>query len=312
MLNTIKQGSQGNVVKVAQYLTGYAARGNASGIFDANFVAAVCSWQRVNGLTPDGIIGKNTWTKLAAKAPLCTTSKNAKSAATCALQILLNAGLTVDGIYGSKTKKAVAAYQSSKGLSTDGKCGAKTWAALIVGATVSTSTTSTTTSKGFKQPVDYKQYDSKWASKIYSNHNSKSQTMKSSACGPTAAADIVATLKDSSVTPWTLAQLYMQNGFRTNNSGTAWGAFEWTAKKCGFSKFIETTSLNTLKACLDAGGYVVCSMGPDYWTKGGHFICAWKYDKTYIYANDPASSKRTKQKQSEFLADSKRFFCFYP
>lgn len=311
MLKTIKQGSEGNVVKVAQYLTGYAARGNASGIFDANFVAAVCSWQRVNGLTPDGVIGKNTWTKLAAKAPLCTTSKNKKSAATCALQILLDAGLSVDGIYGSKTKKAVAAYQSSKGLSADGKCGPKTWAALIVGATTSVST-STSTSTGFKKPVDYKQYDSKWASKIYSNHNSKSQTMKSSACGPTAAADIVATLKDSSVTPWTLAQLYMQHGFRTNNSGTSWDAFEWTAKKYGFSKFIETTSLNTLKACLDAGGYVVCSMGPDYWTKGGHFICAWKYDKTYIYANDPASSKRTKQKQSEFLDDRKRFFCFYP
>ena len=309
MLKTIKQGSEGTLVKVAQYLIGYAARGNASGIFDANFVAAVCSWQRTNGLTPDGVIGKNTWTKIGSKAPLCTTSKNKKSAATCALQILLDAGLTADGIYGSKTKKAVAAYQSSRGLSADGKCGSKTWAALITGESA---TASTTTSTGFKKPVDYKQYDSKWATKIYSNHNSKQQTMKSSACGPTAAADIVATLKDSSVTPWTLAQLYMQNGFRTNNSGTAWDAFEWTAKKYGFSKFIETTSLNTLKACLDAGGYVVCSMGPDYWTKGGHFICAWKYDKTYIYANDPASSKRTKQKQSEFLGDRKRFFCFYP
>lgn len=314
MLSTIKQGSKGDYVKVAEYLTGYAARGKASGIFDANFVAAVCTWQRKNGLTPDGVIGKNTWSKLADKAPTCTTAKNKTSAATCALQILLNAGLTVDGIYGTKTKKAVAAYQSAKGLEADGKCGPKTWNALISGTVEKTESASTSnaTSSGFKQPVDYKQYDSAWASKIYSNHNSKKQTMKSSACGPTAAADIVATLKNESVTPWTLAQLYMKNGFRTNNSGTAWGAFKWTAEKYGFSKFVETSSLATLKACLDAGGYVVCSMGPGYWTSGGHFICAWKYDKTYIYCNDPASSSRKKQKQGDFLKQRKRFFCFYP
>lgn len=306
MLKTIKHGSEGVHVKVAQYLTGYAARENASGIFDADFVAAVCAWQRNHKLSPDGIIGKDTWTKLAEEAPLCTTSKNNKSSAACALQILLDSGLKIDGVYGSKTKKAVAAFQSSKGLYADGKCGEKTWTALIVGAT------ETAKSTGFKKPVDYKQYDSKWAYKIFSATGSKSQTMKSSGCGPTSAADVVATLKDSSVTPWTLAQLYLKAGFRTANSGTAWGAFKWTANKYGFSKFVQTSSLATLKACLDAGGYVVCSMGPGYWTKGGHYICAWKYDSTYIYCNDPASSRRTKQKQSEFVKQRKQFFCFYP
>lgn len=304
MLKTIRQGSKGNEVKVAQYLIGYAARKNASGIFDANFVAAVCSWQRSKGLTPDGVIGPNTWSKIAETAPLCTTSKNKTSAATCALQILLNANLSVDGIYGSKTKNAVAAYQSSKGLSADGKCGEKTWTALIVGVAVKTDE--------FKKPVDYKQYDSKWAKKQYSAIGKTSQTMKSSGCGPTSAADVVATLKDSSVTPWTLAQLYLKQGFRTANSGTAWSAFKWTAQKYGFSKFVQTSSLATLKACLDAGGYVVCSMGPGYWTSGGHYICAWKYDGTYIYCNDPASSKRTKQKQVDFMSQRKQFFCFYP
>lgn len=303
MLSTIRHGSQNSYVAVAQYLIGYATRKNASGIFDANFVAAVCAWQKNNGLTPDGIIGKKSWAKLAEKAPLCTTSKNKKSAATCALQILLNAGLTIDGEYGSKTKKAVAAFQSSKGLESDGKCGKNTWTALIVGgATASTS----------KKPHDFKQYDSKWAKKVYSATGKSSQTMKSSGCGPTAAADVVATLKNSSVTPWTLAQLYMSNGFRTANSGTAWGAFKWTANKYGFSKFIQTSSLSTLKACIDAGGYVVCSMGPGYWTSGGHYICAWKYDSKYIYCNDPASSKRTKQNQTDFLKQRKQFFCFYP
>lgn len=304
MLTTIKQGSKGNYVKVAQYMIGYAAREKASGIFDANFVAAVCAWQRNKGLTPDGIIGKNTWTKIAEVAPLCTTSKNRTSVYTCALQILLDAGLEADGIYGNKTKTAVAAYQSAKGLESDGKCGANTWAALIVGTVVKTS--------GFKKPVDYKQYDSKWAKNVYSSTGKSSQTMKSSGCGPTAAADVVATLKDSSVTPWTLAQLYLKKGYRTASNGTAWGAMKWTANKYGFSKFVQTTSLATLKACLDQGGYVVCSMGPGYWTSGGHYICAWKYDSAYIYCNDPASSSRKKQKQKDFVTQRKCFFCFWP
>lgn len=303
MLTTIKQGSTGDLVKVAQYLTGYAVREKADGIFNANFVAHVCTWQRTNGLTPDGIIGKDSWTKLAEKAPTCSTSKNKTSAATCAVQILVD-GLTADGIYGSKTKKAVAAYQASKGLSADGKCGPKTWAALITGTVAKAGS--------FKQPKDFKQYDSRWASKIFSATGSKSQTMKSSGCGPTAAANVVATLKDSSVTPWTLAQIAMNKGYRTKNSGTAWGFFKYIAGLYGFSKFVQTSSMETMKACLDAGGYVVCSMGPGYWTKGGHYITAWKYAGGYIYCNDPASSSRKKQKESAFKSQRKQFFCFYP
>lgn len=310
MLKTIRKGSEGTNVKVAQYLLNYAARKNASGIFDANFEKTVKAYQKNNGLSSDGIIGSNTWKKMASKAPLCTTSKNRTSSAACALQLLLNIGLDADGIYGEKTKKAVVAYQSAKGLTADGKCGTKTWTSLIVGSAAST--TSHSTSVNFKQPTDYKQYDSKWASNMYSSTNTKSQTMKSSGCGPTSAADIVATVKDKSVTPWTLAQMYMKQGFRTANSGTSWAAFKWTAQKYGFSKFIQTSSLATLKACLDAGGYVVCSMGPGYWTSGGHYICAWKYDNTYIYCNDPASSKRVKQNQTDFMKQRKQFFCFYP
>ena len=303
MMQTIRHNSQGDAVKIAQYLTGYAARKKASGIFDANFVASVCTWQKNNGLTPDGIIGPKTWTKLAAKAPTCSTSKNKTSVYTCALQIALEAGLTADGIFGSKTKKAVAAYQASRGLTADGICGPKTWAALITGEVE--------TAGKFIQPIDYKQYDSRWGSIVFTSTGNKSQTIRNSGCGPTAAADVVATLKDKSVTPKTLAALAVNKGYRTANSGTAWGFFKYLAQVYGFSKFVQTSSLATMKACLDAGGYVVCSMGPGYWTSGGHYICAWKYDSAYIYCNDPASSKRKRQKQADFLKQRKQFFCFY-
>ena len=229
-----------------------------------------------------------------------TLRKGSKGDEVKQLQTLLE-GLTVDGIFGVKTRAAVIAYQSANGLDADGIVGPLTWAKLL-------GETETTT---FKQPTDYKQYDSRWASKMYSNHNDKSQTMRSSACGPTAMADIVATLIDSSVTPWTLAQKAMAWGDRTYNSGTAWSFFKHIAAEYGFSKMVQTTSLATLKSCLDSGGYAVASMGKGFWTSGGHYICIWKYDSTYIYANDPASSSRKKQKISDFTSQRKAYFCFW-
>lgn len=305
MLPTIRHESTGDAVKVAQYLTGYAPLGTASGTFDAAYVSHVCTWQRNNGLSPDGVIGADTWRKIAGKASTVSTSRNKTSAATCAVQILLD-GLTVDGIFGSKTKHAVAAYQAAKRLTADGICGQKTWSALITGEPESAP------SGAFVQPKDFKQYDSRWGSKIYTSTGNQKQTMRSSGCGPTAAANVVATLKDGSVTPWTLAQIAMDKGYRTSNNGTAWSFFKYLASIYGFSKFVQTSNLTTLKACLDGGGYVVCSMGKGYWTSGGHYITAWKYDSSYIYCNDPASSTRKKQNQSDFAKQRKQFFCFWP
>lgn len=310
MLKTIRHESKGDIVKVAQYLTGYARLKEASGEFDAHFVSHVTAWQRTNKLTPDGIIGPNTWAMIVKKAPMCSTSKNKTSAATCALQILLD-GPVPDGIFGSQTKKAVAAYQSAKGLAADGICGPKTWAALITGE-AETAAKPSATPGVFVQPKDFKQYDSKWGNKVYTSVGNNSQTMRNSGCGPTAAANVVATLKDSGVTPWTLAQIALKKGYRTANSGTAWAFFKHLASVYGFSKFVQTSGLSTLKACLDAGGYVVCSMGPGYWTKGGHYITAWKYDGGYIYCNDPASATRKKQKEADFVKQRKQFFCFWP
>ena len=301
MLTTIKKNSKGDLVKAAQYLMGSSTVGTSAGVFSDAFAADVAKWQKSHGITADKIIGPDTWTAISKAAP--TVRSGSKGNAVSALQVLLG-GLSVDGSFGPKTKAAVVAYQSAHSLSADGIAGPKTWGSLIVGNAAS--------GKKFKQPVDYKQYDSKWAGKNYTSTGNKSQTMKNSGCGPTACADVVATLIDKTVTPWTLAQLSMKWGDRTANDGTSWAFFKHVFNHYkGFSKFIQTSSLATMKACLDAGGYVVCSMGPGYWTGGGHFICAWKYDGTYIYCNDPASSTRKKQKEADFKKQARQYFCFY-
>ena len=319
MLTTIHHNDTCAHVVAAKLLTGYlsvtekvedpAAFVDLHDTCDASFVAYVCAWQREHGLTPDGVIGPATWRAIAGKAPTCSTAKNRTSGAAMAVQLLLDgANLSADAVFGTRTKAAVAAFQASMGLSPDGICGSKTWAALITGER---GVPAPVTPGTFKQPVDYKQGDSRWGKKMYSNHGAASQTMANSGCGPTSMADIVATLKDASVNPYTLAQLSMKWGTRTYSDGTAWGFFAKVQAHYGFSRMIQTTSLATLKACLDAGGYVVCSMGPGYWTKGGHFICAWKYDDAYIYCNDPASSTRKRQSQTDFVRQRKQFFCFY-
>ena len=340
MIETIKHDDSGRLVVVAKALTGYLSVTKkisdpesyikVNGLYDAGFVAHVCAWQRNKGLTPDGVIGPRTWSKIAATAPTCSTSKNRISGPTLAIQILLNGNIACDAIYGPRTKAAVAAFQSYKNLKVDGVCGPKTWDALIVEGSVVTEAPATqegSTTAGevivvepiceeckiWIQPKDFKQYDSRWGKKMYSNHGDTSQTMANSACGPTAMADIVYTVKDKEQTPYTLAMLAVKLGDRTNNSGTAWDFFiPHIMEHFGFTKAIKTATLAGLKACLDAGGYVVCSMAPGYWTKSGHFICAWKYDDKYVYCNDPASAKRTKQTITQFMKERKQFFCFYP
>ena len=320
MLPTIRHQDTGQYVVVAKLLTGYIKESHkivdadayikVNGIYDAEFTAFVVSWQKNHGLSADGIIGPKTWAEIAKNAPTCSTGRNRISGYTFALQLLLGGNLTADAIYGERTKSAVAAYQSASGLVADGICGPKTWSSIIVGAQPAPGPSPEP--GHFVQPVDYKQGAKPWGPWMYSNHNDPKQTMSNSGCGPTAAADVMATMVDKDIDPYDLAMMAVDWGDRSYNSGTNYSFFKHLADHYNFDKMIQTKSLDTLKACLNAGGYVVCSMGPGYWTTGGHYICGWKYDSEKIYANDPASSKRKSQNQSDFKAQSKQYFCFYP
>lgn len=314
MLKTIRHGDAGDIVRVAQLLTDYAKRNEASGNYDADFVAHMVTWQKFHDLTADGVIGPKTWTKIAEYAPTCSTSKNKTSAATQALQLLLySANIDADGIYGSKTKNAVAAYQASYGLTADGICGPKTWYALIVKAGETPSS-----GKVINKCVHYLQWDSRWKNVKYSTHTS-SQTIGNSGCGPTAMAQIMATWVDSKITPVEMAKLSVDNGFRTYSSGTAWEYYKFVFEKFQkyFSKFITTRSVPTLKSALDNSALAVCSMNSNdnhFYTKGGHYITVIGYDSDgYIYSNDPNKKEcPRKQKQDKFNSCLKQAFVFFP
>lgn len=308
MLPTIKHGDNGTNVKVAQLLTGFEP---ADGEFSADFVAHLCAWQRDHALEPDGEAGPKTWTAIAQCAPTVSTKSHRYGEYAQAVQLLV--GCEADGIYGNKTKAAVAAWQAAAGLTPDGICGPKTWGALITGEKEPAGE--------FKQPPNFKQYDSRWAGNMYSNHGDKKQTMRSSGCGPSAMADVVAEWWDKSATPWTMAELSMKWGCRTYDSGTTGSFFKKCADLYKAKKYVTTANVNTAIECLRTGGYVIVCFGAgtkgkssyQKWTKGGHYCCLWKFEDDTFYVNDPArsSAKRAKGTKAEVQDARKGFYCFW-
>ena len=117
--------------------------GNVDGIFGAKTYAAVTAFQKANSLGVDGIVGKLTWAKLYDATPVNVTPvttqpmlrTGSRGDAVRKLQEMLNAkGYdcgSVDGIFGSKTKAAVLAFQKANGLGADGIVGPLTWGKLV-------------------------------------------------------------------------------------------------------------------------------------------------------------------------------------
>ena len=270
MLATIRKGINDPLVAFAKYMMGYSDINKADDNFNDDFYKYVRDYQSKNNLVVDGIIGPRSWTKIAAKAPTTSTSKNRKSRESCALQVMLK--LKVDGIFGPKTEAAVKEYQKSNDLVADGIVGPKTWNMLILQEKETTGL-----NPNAIQPPNFKQGDSRWGSKMYSNHNDKSQTMASSACGPTSMADIVAEWWDSKITPYDLALQSLEWGTRTDNNGTSSTFFRKCAEKYKASKYSTTSSIDSAINCLNQGGYVIVCFGPgtkgkssyQKWTRGG-------------------------------------------
>jgi peptidoglycan hydrolase-like protein with peptidoglycan-binding domain len=136
---TIKQGSKGPAVKLAQQRLN--ARGYTiarDGIFGPQTKLRVSSYQsdRSSGtiapLKVDGIVGPSTWARL--DPP--TIKRGAKGAAVKLLQERLDvydviADVAIDGDFGPATEKALKAFQEWWGtLTVDGIAGPLTWTAL--------------------------------------------------------------------------------------------------------------------------------------------------------------------------------------
>ena len=143
---TLRRGSSGESVVDLQMRLAAAGFDPAGvdGDFGPKTEAAVLAFQRAQALAVDGIVGPQTWARLAevaarpspAAQPAPVLRRGAMGDAVRALQQRLNAlGFDVgsaDGDFGPKTEAGVRAFQDSRGLVVDGIVGPQTWIALGV------------------------------------------------------------------------------------------------------------------------------------------------------------------------------------
>lgn len=124
----------------------------------------------------------------------------------------------------------------------------------------------------------YSQIDPRWKDKLYTSTGNTSQTMGSSACGPTCSAMVVSSIKGT-ITPPEMADLYVQYGFRSANNGTYWSAFRWTADVFDIG-YKEIYKLNDVCDLLEENYMVISACGNGLFTTGGHFILIYGYEDT--------------------------------
>ena len=112
--------------------------------------------------------------------------------------------------------------------------------------------------------------------------------------GPTSAAIVVSSSKGA-ILPTTMAQLSVDNGYRTANNGTAWAYYSFVADYFDFEEYHTTSNFNTAMKYLgtdkDKDGvsdyFIIASCGSGLFTTGGHYIVLIGNEDNTIEVYDP-------------------------
>lgn len=138
---TLKEGSKGDEVKSLQQKL--EILGLYDGVIDGNFgsetTEAVKAFQKLNGLTVDGVVGPRMWDVLNTKynnLPInlpVVKEESTGDAVKILQEKLQQLGYyvgSVTGSFGYETTLSVKAFQKDNGIVADGVVGAKTWKTL--------------------------------------------------------------------------------------------------------------------------------------------------------------------------------------
>ncbi len=163
--DVLKKGERGGPVRLLQYRLAMVGRYipelpavDVDGIFGDGTEQAVIAFQRYAGLSPDGVVGRNTWDQLyrsyrgiletlpgdlGGEAPMLypgtQLSHGSRGNSVSVLQTYLAAiarefpnipAIPVTGYFGDETRNAVRIFQSENNLTPDGVVGPRTWDAI--------------------------------------------------------------------------------------------------------------------------------------------------------------------------------------
>ena len=112
--------------------------------------------------------------------------------------------------------------------------------------------------------------------------------------GPTSAAIVVSSSKGA-ILPTTMAQLSVDNGYRTANNGTAWAYYSFVADYFDFEEYHTTSNFNTAMKYLETDEdndgisdyFIIASCGSGLFTTGGHYIVLVGNEDNTIKVYDP-------------------------
>ena len=145
-----------------------------------------------------------------------------------------------------------------------------------------------------EQPEDYPlflQWDERWGYMPYGGDG----VMGTGGCGPTCLSMAVFYLTgDRECTPDAVARYSVEQGHYVNGVGTAWSLLEAYPKEYGLSVKHVYLGEENLKAELDKGNILICSVRPGDFTTAGHFILIYGYDENGFKVNDPKCVARSR------------------
>ena len=144
-----------------------------------------------------------------------------------------------------------------------------------------------------ERPEDYPlflQWDIRWGYVPYGSSN-----IGGSGCGPTCLSMAVFYLTGNrECTPDVVSAYSVENGHYMAGTGTAWSLLTAYPKEFGLKVKQPKLKEDILKAELDKGNILICSVRAGDFTSSGHFIVIYGYDENGFKVNDPLCVYRSR------------------